>query len=591
MPSSTPPSQSMLVLFPARIPLATAPIIGAHYGVLRAIYDLMPKGCEVVADAFLGQQQGDEVRLNLNGQTNIARATTQGTSDSVKLYIPHGLLIPGIVNRLTYTVIRGSSNQGTSEPPVEIIYNKEGPGEQDVTPGDGANSSLKLLLPKEITDGVGPGFTEAIVCVEYAWCRAYDHIRLNCNGHDVFHTVTENQAPPPPAHGSATPTRICFKVTSADLKDDPEFMFSFTVNDQLKNGPDSDAPWSAVEKVVVDQAGTLLAAPIPREIPSDTSDDKTTISLKKLGANPLSLIILTQHQRFEAGDTIKAKYITRLDGVPDEITDATGVVEEDELGQKKACVLKIPNEKVIPKSTALMTYELFRNNVSQGTSRIASAIVEAFVPLSVDTSLLRLKGLKVVGSYLGTPNGVDAIDTTATRLPVGGVEPYTFESTSNAFQAAADGKVTAVWNGTGEIVIRDKVGSEVRYSAHAENIHALRVFHGGYPWTYPKYSAWINQNGHFGLTANLRAVLQRCYSYPWIKWDQPQHPEAWTGAAAGEVYNDTSKTFYTADINSSKDYGLGFYKVPAIPDTGSMGAMGIEEQDQDMSIIQAPLPE
>ncbi|MCU0093776.1 hypothetical protein N8H72_27650 [Pseudomonas koreensis] len=375
MSNSTPPSQSIF-LYPARITLATAPIIGAHYGVLRAIYDLMPKGCEVVADAFLGQQEGDEVRLNLNDQTNIARATTQGTNDSVKLFIPHGLLIPGIVNRMTYTVMRGSSNQGTSEPPVEIIYNKEGPGEQDVTPGDGANSSLKLLLPKEITDGVGPGFTEAIVCVEYAWCRAYDRIRLNCNGHDVFHTVTENQAPPPPAHGSATPTRICFKVTSADLKDDPEFMFSFTVNDQLKNSPDSDAPWSAVETVVVDQAGLLLWPLILRELLSDALDPSETFDLSKVGTE-FWAIILTNDPRFEAGHTIVVTLVIKNPGKPDVTLTGTGTVEVDEFGQNKPCPVKFDfDPSVIVEGAHIVgTYQLLTGVTPIGKSKAAIATV------------------------------------------------------------------------------------------------------------------------------------------------------------------------------------------------------------------------
>src|SRR3546814_15648642 len=101
------------------------------------------------------------------------------------------------------------------------------PGIEDVTPGDGAHSELELLLPDEIKNGVGPGFTRATVCVAYPYCRAYDRIRLNCNGRDVYYTVEVTQAPAPPDHGSPTPTTVCYDITSAHLgNDQPQFRYT-----------------------------------------------------------------------------------------------------------------------------------------------------------------------------------------------------------------------------------------------------------------------------------------------------------------------------------------------------------------------------
>jgi len=374
--SSTTTDQTVLVLYQPRLPRATTPVTGAHYGVPKHVYDLEPMGCAVEVESYLGQDGGDTVSINLNGELALDSRQTQGLNDTVTLYIPHGKLLPGMVNRLTYTVTRGSSNLGTSEPPLEILYNSIRPGIEDVTPGDNAHSELVLLLPDEIKNGVGPGFTRATVCVAYPYCRAYDRIRLNCNGHDVYHIVDVTQAPAPPAHGSSTPTTVCFDITSADLRDDPEFRFSFTVNDQLNNSPDPDAPWSAVQTVDVDQAGARLPEPIPREILSDATDDPSTIDLQKLGANPLSLIVLTGDSRFLPGDTIEATYIAKIAGQPDVIVGpVTGTVETDGLGQKQACVLQIPNDKVIPGSTVEASYRLIRNTALVGTSKIARAIV------------------------------------------------------------------------------------------------------------------------------------------------------------------------------------------------------------------------
>ncbi|CDF92950.1 MULTISPECIES: hypothetical protein [unclassified Pseudomonas] len=373
--SSTTADQTILVLSPPRLPRATTPVTGAHYGVPKHVYDLEPMGCAVEVDPYQGQQGGDTVSINLNGELALDSDQTQGVDDMVTLYIPHAKLLVGIVNRLTYTVTRGSNNLGSSEPPLEILYNSIRPGIEDATPGDNAHSELVLLLPDEIKNGVGPGFTRATVCVAYPYCRAYDRIRLNCNGHDVYHTVSVSEAPAPPAHGSSTPTTVCFDVTSADLSDDPEFKFSFTVNDQLNNSPDPDAPWSAVQVVDVDQAGTRLPQPIPREIASDAGDDPSTIDLDKLGANPLLLIVLTGDSRFMPGDTVEATYVAKVAGQPDVVASATGTVETDGLGQKQACVLMIPNDKVIAGSTVQASYRLLRNTALVGTSKTARATV------------------------------------------------------------------------------------------------------------------------------------------------------------------------------------------------------------------------
>nr|BFE94554.1 hypothetical protein GCM10020185_50900 [Pseudomonas brassicacearum subsp. brassicacearum] len=85
----------------------------------------------------------------------------------------------------------------------------------------------------------------------------------------------------------------------------------------------------------VDKAGQRLLAPIPREILSEAGDDPSIIDLDKLGANPLSLIILTSDPRFMPGDLIEATYTAKVMGQPEVVVPVTGIVEVDELGQKK----------------------------------------------------------------------------------------------------------------------------------------------------------------------------------------------------------------------------------------------------------------
>ncbi|SCX45012.1 hypothetical protein SAMN03159507_00725 [Pseudomonas sp. NFACC32-1] len=374
-PSSTPADQTVLLEKPD-LPRATRPVVGGDFGVPKHIYDQEPAGCKVAVLPYTNQTGGENVSINLNGETNIDNRNTLGTDDTVELYIPHGKLLANAVNRLTYTIRRLSGIPETSDPPAEILYNEFRPGLYDRTPGDGAHSELELILPDEIKNGVGPGFTRATVCVSYPYCRAHDRIWLNCNGKPKYHTVPDTEAPLPPDPGSPTPTTICFDVTSADLGDDhAQFMFSFTVTDQLGNSPDLNSPWSAVQTVDVDQAGLRLPVPIPREIASDTADDPGIIDLEKLGTNPLLLIVLTSDPRFLPGDTIEATYLAKVVGQPEVTHSETGTVETDGFGQKQACVLEIPNDKVTSGSTVQASYKLFRGTTLIGTSKTAHATV------------------------------------------------------------------------------------------------------------------------------------------------------------------------------------------------------------------------
>lgn len=371
-----PRESSVSVPYAPRVPRGTQPVVGGQCGVPLHIYDLETMGLEVSVDPYLGQQPGDKVALNLNGQPDIVSKLTQSENDTVTLYLPKKLLFPDFVNRLTFTVTRGSQNMGTSEP-LEVLYNAIRPGKEDTDPGVEGHSRLELLLPDTIKNGVGPDFpvAGAQICVSYPYCRAYDVIRLNCNGHDVFHTVTASEAPLP---GSETPVTVCFTVTRADLAsggDSSEFVFSYTVIDQLGNGPDPDSPWSASQIVDVDLAGTRLPTPILREIQNDPTDDPSIVDRDKLAGNPLLLIVVTADSRFQAGDLIEATYTAAIPGQLDVVVIVTGNVETDEFGQKKPCILQVANDKVITNSAVKVAFTLKRGGMVIASSKTATAQV------------------------------------------------------------------------------------------------------------------------------------------------------------------------------------------------------------------------
>lgn len=393
----------VLALSPPDLPEATRPVNGADLGVPLRIYDLAPEGAKVVFDPYLNQRPGDTVFLNLNGQPGIDSVQTLAEDDAVTLHIPHKLLLPDVVNRVTCTVKRGSGNIGTSEPPLELLYNKVRPGNQDTTPGDSEHSELELILSDALRNGVGPDFPAAgaQVCVSYPYCRAFDRIRLNLNGHDVYHDVKEKDVPNP---WSSDPVKVCFSVTRADLDkagDHPKFNISYTVTDQLGNNPDPDSLWSAVQTIDVDLAGYRLPKALLREILDDPEDDPD-IELEKLGKY-LLIVVLTGDPRFVFGDLIFATFTTRVTGNPDVVVTATGTVGKDPVGQKQPSILEIENKDVIAGSDVSVTYTLIREGVSVGNSAVTTAKVKGEgLPVLLAPQLL--KSVKQVLDPLDSAN-------------------------------------------------------------------------------------------------------------------------------------------------------------------------------------------
>ncbi|MHC8391731.1 hypothetical protein ACYZTM_27815 [Pseudomonas sp. MDT2-39-1] len=395
MTTAQSPENTVLVLFAPRVLGATQSIEGAHIGVSLVIYDLVidGEGATVQVDPALSGtvDPGDVMELWLDGEvTYLDYEIIVDVNAITTLRVPKGRLHPDRINKLFYTIRRGSQNIGTSDV-LTALYNKIRPGLKDTRPETDGHSELVLLLPDAIKNGVGADFVSAQVCVSYPYCRAYDTITLKCNGEIMTYKVGADEAPQPPNPGSADPITVCFTVTRAYLESavrpGGKLDFSYTVTDQLGNTPDTDAVWSASETVDEDLAGTQLPAALLREQLNDPGDDLSVIDLEKLRGNPLLLIILTTDARFQVGYTVNALYIAALSGRPDVTVRVSGTVEADEFGQKKICVLEVPNDKVEAGRTVTVTYELFDGTTLVGRSRTATARVvgEATIELERPT--------------------------------------------------------------------------------------------------------------------------------------------------------------------------------------------------------------
>ena len=179
MTTTQTPDNAVLALYPPRAPEATTPVVGAHYGVPKHVYDLKPMGLAIAVDPpQVGTvDAGDVIRLVLNKASTEATKTIQpGEENAVHtLYLPKGLLLTTNVNTLVYTITRGSQNIGTSTPDLNLLYNDFRPGKEDLTPGDGAHSRLQLILPQDvIDDGIDAERAKqgVQVCFAYPYCRA-----------------------------------------------------------------------------------------------------------------------------------------------------------------------------------------------------------------------------------------------------------------------------------------------------------------------------------------------------------------------------------------------------------------------------------
>ncbi|MGF6488934.1 Ig-like domain-containing protein [Pseudomonas frederiksbergensis] len=212
------------------------------------------------------------------------------------------------------------------------------------------------------------------------------------------------------------------------------------------------------------------------------------------------------------------------------------------------------------------------------------------LPLSVDTSMLRLDGVMVRSRYCPNLNGVDAIGNTALRQASGGKPSYHYQSSNQQVATVdANGKVTGMGNGTAIITITDQSNAQVSYSVAVSNVYSL-VVHGGHGWTYARYIQSLAQRGEVDLTSQIRAVMARCFFQPWVKWwsgPTQQYPNAWTGVTSGasaEVYNTDTRSFGWLAQTADPTSGLSF----SLKNAGAMGGLEAVEDLEVREIVDMP---
>jgi hypothetical protein len=183
--------------------------------------------------------------------------------------------------------------------------------------------------------------------------------------------------------------------------------FSYTVTDQLLNGPDPDAVWSAAVAVNEDLDGSLLDKPILLERKEDYPGDiAETIDLEKLADGPLLLVVLTDDKRFVVGYDVIATYTATNTGQPAAVVvTISSKVEADRFGVKQTLFLEVPNDKVFAGSSVTATYELRKPDGDLvGSSNTATATVTDAPPIKLLPPFL-VDAVEPI-DVLAYPNGV-----------------------------------------------------------------------------------------------------------------------------------------------------------------------------------------
>ncbi|WP_170947241.1 hypothetical protein [Pseudomonas sp. Irchel 3E19] len=356
----------LFVLFPVIIqgwitPVRPAGI--AHGGIPQVLYDGQLQGLLCLIDPWTELQRqswtmavDDRVDLYINDNTTPVTGTTVKPGEEaqrLRLYIPHGYLRQG-VNRLHYKVFRVGGNTSEDSRDLLVLYHLRTPDNLDIViPADVINEGVSA---ERAAQGVEFRFT-------YNNRRPYDRIRLLIGDTEVTFDV---------ADGNAPITHTLFTDAFLAAGNNPSAVIQFFVFDQLGN------PSKSPEKRLdIHLEAETFDSPILRERLDDTGDDKTEIDLEKLAGNPLLIIVPTSDSRFQVGDLIYVTYICKVTGQPDVVvTPPAGTVEADEFGQRKPCVVEVPNEHVIADGAVTVTYKVHRaNGDAVGSSRVARAQV------------------------------------------------------------------------------------------------------------------------------------------------------------------------------------------------------------------------
>ena len=166
-------------------------------------------------------------------------------------------------------------------------------------------------------------------------------------------------------------------------------------------------------------------------------------------------------------------------------------------------------------------------------------------PLSVDRTQMNLNGFSVkIPQWPRT--GEDSIGNTGTRVPTGGVPPYSYASSDPRVASVTDaGKVTGHVNGTVTIYVGDRTGTTLTYIAAVTNVFQLHI--SSTPLPCLQAIEWMNSIGASSTYRNgFMGDIARVYQRPAIS-------AVWTchmSGSYGIFYNAAYEGYGTRAIDN-----------------------------------------
>lgn len=256
-------------------------------------------GLQIIVPAWYSMDLGHKVEVFCFG--TVLSKTLEHASElnrDVVFTLAKGFVVDGDAADIYYKITIKNQVPEESKPRWTLLVKLTRPGEYDDIGGDDGHSDFNFTLDRYVVDDkFMPNDVVTMRIVTYRNLTKYDRIRCRWGSQEVVHDVTPEQALDPLNH----PIDIFFNYNLIKAAGDGSAVaVAFQVVDRCGNYPDERAPWSALQRVVVDMNGDRLDSPLVlvKGQPTDRVD------LDTLGDDDVIVRVYTTAKDFAVKDEV-----------------------------------------------------------------------------------------------------------------------------------------------------------------------------------------------------------------------------------------------------------------------------------------------
>lgn len=295
--SNPTPDALKSLYFPALNPLA--PTEDYDGGIpIRGVEN----GLQGTVPAWLSMSIGDRVDVFWNNATQaVWSKTIQYESElnrDVIFTLAKDFVLDGDATNVYYKISGKNYPGEESRPRLKLLVKLTRPGGYDDIPGDDGHSDLNFSLDRyEVDQDFPQNGVVTMRIIPYRNLTRYDRIHARWGSQQVMHLVSPEQAADP----LKNPINITFDYDLIKAAGDGSAVaVAFQVVDRCGNYPDERAPWSALQRVLVDMNGDRLDAPLVlvKGQPTDRVD------LDTLGDDDVTVRVYTTAKDFAVKDEV-----------------------------------------------------------------------------------------------------------------------------------------------------------------------------------------------------------------------------------------------------------------------------------------------